>query len=237
MKPESSQLIHVGISYVTAPLITIDKHTYLGFQQAIHSCGIEFDQAAHQENRIIVTRQSPTPLQLTVNVLPPQLGQLLVVAPQPQRTLNSFVQEAEAVIEAFTETWPAQNRQIVGCDVTIRKLYEATKPHAFEELWEDLLGQSAQSLTAFGRPVLGGGLRFVMPPVAQDGDEPRQIEVKIESYLRATNKLFVEVQFAWPQPAPPGKPFGVKERLLAVSAYIESEVLDFATGGSQNGHR
>jgi hypothetical protein len=174
---------------------------------------------------------------MTVNVLPPQLGQLLVVAPKPQRSLSSFVQEVEAAVDAFRKTWPAQSRQVVGCDVTVRKLIEATRAHAFQELWEDLLGQSAQSLSVFGRPVLGGGLRFVMPPVAQDGQEPKQIEVKVESYLRATNKLFVETQFAWPQPAPPGVPFEPGKRLFAVNEFIDDHVLGFLSGGGENARR
>ena len=50
------------------------------------------------------------------------------------------------------------------------------------------------------RPVAGGGLRLLMPPHADNGGEPVSIEVRIESFLRETNKLFVETVFTWPQP-------------------------------------
>jgi hypothetical protein len=48
--------------------------------------------------------------------------------------------------------------------------------------------------------VLGGGLRLVMPPV-KEGAEPVQIEIKIESFFRESQKLFIETFFVWPQPS------------------------------------
>jgi len=230
MKPQSRRIIHVGINFVTAPPPVIDSRSYLGFQQAILSHGLEFTQVTHQEKKIIVTRQVPTALQLTVNVLGPQVGQILVVAPQPGRSLELFIQEVEAAVEAFHATWPAQNRQVIGCDATLRDLYETTSEHAFQELWEGRLKQSSQSLTALGRPVLGGGLRFVMPPLAEE-PEPVQIEVKIESFLKDTSKIFVEARFTWTQPTAPGRLFNPRERLLQVNTYVEDQVVAFIMGG------
>ena len=231
MKPGSRRIIHIGINFITAPSPVIDPQSYLEFQRAVLSWGLEFTQVAHQENKIIVMRQVPTPLQLTISVLGPQVGQLLIVAPRLERSLEAFIQEAEAAVEAFLATWPVQNRQIISCDVTLRSLYETTREHAFKELWEDRLGQSPHSLAVFGRPVLGGGLRLVMPTLPEE-QESVQIEVKIESYLKDTNSIFVETQFTWPQPAMPGSPFDPRERLLRVDAYIENQVLAFILGES-----
>jgi hypothetical protein len=64
------------------------------------------------------------------------------VAPNPKGTLELFIQEAEAAIDAYKEVWEASNRQIVKADATIRQLCETTSPHAFQELWESRLGQS-----------------------------------------------------------------------------------------------
>jgi hypothetical protein len=110
-------------------------------------------------------------------------------------------------------------------------LYETSAEHAFQELWEMRLRQPPDSLAVLGRPVLGGGLRFVMPPQPDD-PEPVQIEVKIESFLRDTKKIFVETQFAWPSPMSPGAPFPVN-RLEQVNKYIEESVISFITGGSR----
>ena len=227
MKPQSRDIIHMGVNFVISPPPIINRQNYLGFQQALVSHGIEFANAAYKEPKIEVAREAPAPLQIMVGVLVPQpLGQLVIVAPLPARDLEYFIKETEAVVGAFDATWPVQQKQIISCDATLRDLYETTSEHAFKELWETRLGQSPNSLAAFGRPVWGGGLRFVMPPQPND-PKPVQIEVKIESFLRDTKKIFVETQFTWPQSMPPGEPFDPGARLRQVDKYIEDQVLAF----------
>jgi len=155
------------------------------------------------------------------------LGQLIVVAPQPARSLETFVQEVEFVAAAFEVSWPAPQRQIIKRDVTLRDLYETTSKHAFQELWEVDLGQTSESLEALGGPVQGGGLRFVMPP---HPGRRAQVEVKIESYLADSSKIFIETQFAWPEPTSPGVSFDPRERLEEVDRYSTKEVQTFLLG-------
>ncbi|MBE3142684.1 MAG: hypothetical protein IMZ61_02005 [Planctomycetes bacterium] len=69
-----------------------------------------------------------------------------------------------------------------------------------------------------------------MDPIQEE--MPAQIEVKIESFLLDTKKIFVETQFTWPMPTNPGAPFGVRERLSQMNAYIEKQVSFFMTGDS-----
>ena len=146
-------------------------------------------------------------------------------------SLDLLTREAEAAVRAFEATWGKERRQIISSDAAFRDLYETSAEHAFQELWEQRLGQSAQSLAILGRPVLGGGLRFVMPPLP-DEVEPLQIEVKIESFLRDTKKLFVETQFAWPAPTSPGAPFDPAGKLKQLDDYIEHVVTSFLVGGT-----
>ncbi len=230
MNPESRVTIHMGINFVVSPLPTIDMERNLNFQQSLVGQGIDFAKVDFKEGELSVTREVPTLLQVRVAALGPPTGQLLILAPQPRRPLTLFAKEAEAVVRAFDSTWPEKRRQIVSCDATLRDLYEASGEHAFQELWETRLRQSPDSLAVLGRPVLGGGLRFVMPPRA-DEPEPVQIEVKIESFLRDTKKIYVETQFTWPTPRPPGVTFDPQNRLKQVDAYIENEVILFITGG------
>jgi hypothetical protein len=234
MKINSRLVIHTGINFVTIPMPIISSSTYLSFQQAIISDGLEFVRAENPQNSIILTRETPSILQITVNTLESQIGQLLIVSPQPKGSLDLFIQESEAAIHAFETVWPAQNRQIIKADATIRELYETTYPHAFKELWENRLGQSSQALAPFGRPIRGGGLRFVMEPISEDMPMPVQIEVKIESYLLDTNKIFVETQFAWPMPTNPGAQFEVRERLTKMNTYIQNQVSSFMTGATND---
>lgn len=232
MYPESRVTIHMGINFVVSPMPTIDMERNLNFQESLVRQGIDFSKVDFKERQILVIREAPTPLHVKVAALGPPTGQLLILAPHPQRPLSLFVREAEAVIEAFCSTWPEERRQIISCDATLRDLYEASGEHAFQELWETRLGQSRASLEILGRPVLGGGLRFVMPPQADDPDAV-QMEVKIESFLRDTKKVFVETQFTWPTPRPPGAAFNPRDRLQQVDAYVDNQVVSFITGGSR----
>src|SRR3972149_4808292 len=227
MKPQSRHIIHIGVNFVISPPPLIDlRSSYLDFQKNLITNGIEFSNAMCQERTIQVVRNGPSPLQITVAALTPQIGQLVIVAPHPERPVSYFTKEASAIVEAFNQTWPAQPKQIISCDATVRDLYETTSEHAFKELWESRLGQSLDSLGAFGRPILGGGLRFVMPSLPNE-PEPAQIEVKIESFLEDVKKIFIETQFTWPQPATPNAPLDPERRLNQVNEYIEREVMRF----------
>ncbi len=229
MKPYSRYIIHLGINFITIPAPTITSRISTVFQQEIISGGLDFVRAENLEDRIILTREDPSPLQISVGMLPHQSGQVLIVAPNPKGSLDLFIQETESALEAFEKIWPAHNRQIIKSDATIRQLYETTGEHAFQELWEKRLGQSSQALKAFGRPIRGGGLRFVMDPLPYE-EEPANIEVKIESFLRDATKIFVETQFNWLRTTEPGSSFAVRERLTRMNEYIEDKVQTFLSG-------
>jgi len=228
MKTQSRVIIHAGINFMSAPAPLISQQTLLLFQQAVMTQGLEYQRVETAKNTISLFRESPSPLQILVASNEAQMGQLLITAPQPKGPLDLFIKEAEAAIQAYESVWQAPNRQLIHVDSTIRQLYETTSPHAFQELWESRLGQSSQALSVFGRPIRGGGLRFVMDPVAEE--LPAQIEVKIESFLADTTKIFVEMQFTWPVPAIAQASFSVKERIEAMNNYIETHVQPFLSG-------
>jgi hypothetical protein len=229
MQSGERYILHLGINFVTIPAPIITPQSALAFQQAVITSGLDYVRAENPKGQVILTRETPSPLQITVSALEPQVGQILVVAPNPKGTLDLFIKEAEAAVEAFETVWRAQNRQIIKSDGTIRELHAIAGKHAFQELWERRLGQSSEALAAFGRPVRGGGLRFVMDPL-QDEDKPVQIEVKIESFLRDTTKMFVETQFTWLKATQPGAPFAVREKLYQMNSYIEHHVYNFISG-------
>lgn len=229
MKPHSRKIIHVGINFLTIPTPVINNQSSLLFQQAIIANGLDYIRTENPKNQITLIREEPSLLQISVNALEPQYGQVLVVAPNLKCSLDLFIQETEAALKAFESVWISPNRQIIKCDSTIRDLYETTSQHAFQELWEKRLGQPSQSLASFGRPIRGGGLRFVMDPLLNE-DDPVQIEVKIESFLRDTTKIFMETQFIWLKPTSPGVSFNARERLLLINNYIENQVNAFITG-------
>lgn len=230
MKPHSRFIIHLGINFIVIPAPVVNHQTSLLFQQAILSNGLEFSRTENPKNQIILIRESPSPLQMSVGMQEPPVGQVLIVAPQPKGSLDLFIQETEAALQSFEAVWAAPNRQIIKCDATIRELHETTSAHAFQELWENRLGQPSHSLAAFDRPIRGGGLRFVMDPLPDEG-EPTQIEVKIESFLRDTTKIFLETIFTWSKPTAPGASYDARGRLSQMNSYIENKVHSFLSGG------
>jgi len=226
MLPDSRQTLYMGIHFVIAPAPRIKPQTNLKFQQSLVEHGIEFVNVAFREHEILIERPTPTPLVIRVLATrPPAIGELVVVAPQSGSGLELFVKESEAVIEAFRATWPAK-RQVLASDVTFRDFYETSAPHAFQELWEEFLGQSRDDLSTLGWSIQGGGLRFVVPPNPGD-PEPVEIQLRIESFLQDTKKIWVESIFKWVQPMPPGTPMDSRSRLSQVDHYVENHVVPF----------
>lgn len=238
MKPQSRRIIHVGINFLTIPPPIISPQTALVFQQAILNQGLEYQDVRLPPNQIILLRETPSPLQVNIGLSPDlQIGQILIVGENIKASvgLELFIQETEAVMNAFQNIWSSPNSQIIRNDSTIRELYETTSQHAFQELWEQRLGQTSQALATFGRPIRGGGLRFVMDPLLDDKD-PAQIEVKVESFLADTSKIFVETQFNWTTPSRQQGQFNARERLEQMNEYIEKHIISFISGekGSDN---
>lgn len=225
----------MGINFVVSPFSALDMKGYVRFQESLVTQGVDFTNGDSGEDEFVILRTTSEPLEIKVKALleAPSVGQLVVVAGQPNRTLDFFIREVKSIVDAFEATWPTvkKSRQLIRCDATLRDLFEASQEHAFQELWEERLGQSSDVLQSFGRPVLGGGLRFVMPPQPSD-EEDIQIEVKIESFLRDTKKIYVETQFVWPQ-VPQGAALNPDRRLRQLDDYVEECVIPFVVGDSE----
>jgi len=59
------------------------------------------------------------------------------------------------------------------------------------------------------------------------------IEVKIESFLNDIRKIFLETQFTWNRPQPPGSPLDPGKRLEALDDFIQNEVVRFVMGDDE----
>ena len=229
MRPDSRQSLHFGVNFVFAPLPVLGGARARQFQQFLAEEGVEFQQTGTQPEALVFQRTGPAPLEVRVAQIPPQLGQLLVIAAQPNRLLVDFEADAVVVCEVFRRAWPG-NFQVVARDCTIRHLYQSQGDHAFQYLWERRLNQRGEQLAQFKRPVLGGGLRFVMPPLEGDPNSA-QVEVKIESFLVDSSKIFVDVGFAWPRPVEPNAPMDPVGMLHEVDSFASGEAVEFILGG------
>lgn len=191
------------------------------------SGALVFDQTQRTPGGIVLVRQAP-PLHVTVGLVGPGLAQLLIAAPQPNRPLVSFIEDAEMVVVAYRRVWSGPI-QIVRRDCTLRYLYAVREGHAMQFLWERRLHQTEDALSALGRPVLGGGLRLVMPPRPTLPDDAG-VESKIESFLSDSRQLFLETQFIWETPAPPGMEPDPRPLIEAVDAFNDGPLTNFVAG-------
>jgi hypothetical protein len=225
MQKDSRKTIYAGVNFVFAPTPNLGMENRLEFQRMSEEIGIQLTEFRLEGNRFISLRRTSMPIEVLIGVTAPQIGQIRIVAPEMgARSLGGFASEADDIVEIFSRIWPAH--QIIACDATIRDLYDASGQHAFQELWEGRLHQPQNSIGALNRPVLGGGLRLVMPPTSEDPSDPL-VELKIESYLKDTKKFFIEAQFQWQRPQPPGAKLDPENRLITVDNFIQNETLNF----------
>ncbi|HMD88182.1 MAG TPA: hypothetical protein VKF38_03375 [Anaerolineaceae bacterium] len=229
MKKETRKTIYAGVNFIVSPPPGMGLESRLEFQRQLSEENIELTDIKFDNQRWMGVRSNPMPIQVTVGLIAPAIGQLLIVVPElGGRTLEHFGEEACDIARSFSNIWP--KRQILGCDVTIRDLYDADSEHAFQEIWEGLLHQPTERMNAFGRPILGGGLRFVMPQIGADTTKP-VIEVKVESFLQDTHKIFLDVSCNWPTPQPLEFPLDPEIRINYVDNFIQKQVIDFIIGG------
>ena len=227
MRSDTKQGFHFGTNFLFAPAVGYEPAALLQFHQALAQTSIVFDQTQRTPTGMAFVRQGP-PLHVTVGLVGPGIGQLLIAAPQPARPLISFIEDAEMIVHAYRGVWPGPI-QVVRRDCTLRYLYAVREGHAMQFLWERRLHQSEDTLSALGRPVLGGGLRLVMPPRPQIPDDAG-VEVKIESFLSDSRQLLLESQFIWETPAAPGAEPDPRPLIEAVDAFIDGPLTLF-TGG------
>jgi hypothetical protein len=228
MKPDSVIKIHLGVNLVIAPFPSINQTSSIAFQQSIVTHGLEYQKVINEENKLVLIREKPTPLQITLGLVnAPNIGQMIIIAPNPNRPINVFINEAETVAQAFLSVWNAPY-QVLASDTSIKELHETSTDHAFQEIWEERLKQPHDSLLFFDRPVRAGGLRFILDP--KSGEEnPVRIEVKIESLIDNSKKISIETQFFYLRP-PPGSGFDIGKRIEDTNSYVTNQVYNFLKG-------
>jgi hypothetical protein len=225
---QSRQSIYFDISYVIAREWPGDAMRRLEFQKSLAEKKLDFCQVTTGQRDMTLVRVEQSPLQVKTASLGPQVSGIWVISENPVYALELFGKEADAACEAYRQTWPGEPVQILQCSARIRHLYSCQE-HAFKYLWEDRLGQKPEDFHYLGkRPVLGGGLRLVMPPVKED-TEPIQIEIKIESFFRESKKMFIETFFLWPKPVllAENAKFDNQSRLKTVEKYAAEDVCRF----------
>ncbi|MHC4659955.1 MAG: hypothetical protein ACYS83_12405, partial [Planctomycetota bacterium] len=207
---ESRQSIYFEVSYVIANEFPSDTMERLNFQQSLAERQLDFPQAAAGTHNFTLIRTEPSPLQVKAASLGPRVSNISTSSKRPIHRLELFSKEAEAVCDAYRQTWLKQQCQILQCSARIQHLYSC-QGHAFKYLWEERLGQEPQDFSY------------------KEEAEPVQIEIKIESFFPELGKILIETFFVWPKPRLLAKneKFDPELRLRGVEKYAINEVCDF----------
>lgn len=231
---QSKTTIFFSVQYLLAAQWMPERARTVEFEKALLENGLDFAQTQSLPNAFMLVRTQSSPLQVKLESPGPQVVSLLVSASNPTYDREMFSRDAEAVTQAFLRTWPSDHYQTLNVVSKIHHLYSA-QSHAFQYLWEQRLGQSPEDFRVLGgRPVAGGGLRLVMPPHAAEGGEPISIELRLESFLREPQKIFIETTFTWPRPQVivPQQGFNPQRYIEQTEQFAAEEVWNFLTRGA-----
>jgi hypothetical protein len=227
MLEHTRQSIHFGVGGVFTPQPVCDPPHALEFQRELAAHGLAFSTTNVQTAAIVLSRAAP-PLEVRVQQPGPMVGSFAVVAQNPQRVLEDFVDEVRTVQAAFGKAWPGAI-QLVQREVSMQYVYDVASGDAFKFLWEERLGRRQSELGMLGRPVLGGGLRFVMPPTETDEENANATVVQIESLFADRRKLWVNIQRQWMSPRPMDE-LHPELLLQEVDQYEKTEIVAFING-------
>jgi len=232
---QSKTTSYMHVQFLLATGWSAERVKTVEFQKALLDSGLDFTQTNVYDRGFLLNRVQPSPLQVKLDASGPQVMTLQIVSQNPQYDLDLFCRDCQAAVAGYVRTWPSEHYQLLSATAKIHHLY-SSKTHAFQYLWENRLGQRPQDFRTLGnRPVAGGGLRLLMPPHATEGAEPVSIELRVESFLRETNKLFVETVFTWPKPRILKKEEDFAPQLLmeSVEHFAANEVWNFITQSRQ----
>jgi hypothetical protein len=124
LRPDTKQAFHYGTNFLFAPAAGYEPGALLQFQQTLaQTSSVVFDQTQRTPLGMVFMRQGP-PLHVTVGIVGPGIGQLLIAAPQPNRPLGSFIEDAEIVVQSYRRVWPGPI-QVVRRDCTLRRPRDA----------------------------------------------------------------------------------------------------------------
>jgi hypothetical protein len=227
---ESRRVIHIGLNYVIGPKKPLTVDEKLQFQKELSMIGLEADNTAKKEGGIgIKSRYEGSTVIVETSMTSANAGQLLILMPDnPNTSLYPQIADAVGAIysKVFTDPKPQAFPSRDGC---VRKLYSCGPdyPHAFKYIWENMLGKTQADLSPLGGSIAGGGLRFVVPAVAE---KPVETEVRIESLLKDPTQLWVEARMKWLQPDKFENGFKAGELFKQINDFIDENVTSFMLG-------
>lgn len=218
--------VHYGVGCVFMPQPVLDQAHALDFQRALGKHGLVFNQTQMVQGGLMLARPAPG-LEVRLTHMGPATA-LAVLAPEPSGTLDEFLDEADVVYQGYSATWSGQPLQVMQREATIRQLYDVANDHAFQFLWETRLRCQQKELEVFGRPVLGGGIRLMIPPSSPQADEP-QADIRIESLFADPKKLFIEMTMKWGVPQVQ-EVLDPRPMMVEADRFLANEVVAFITG-------
>lgn len=241
MIEHSRQTIQLSVGFLVGPALELDEQRVAAFRARLEEEDVRFEHAEHADSTVVLTRLAPSSLQVQVasgqvggGPEPVPVTQVVVASAVGQdvavASVADFAGAAHEVTDVLRDVWPGIE-YVLGWNTGVRALFATATEHSFQYLWEQRLGQSTEELAVFGRPVLGGGLRLVFPPVQEEGEQ-FQAEVRVESFLEDVRRIYVEVNLAngTPEPVSAMNPTAL---VHATEEFLVGRLLPFLRGGEQ----
>ncbi|HEX2189608.1 MAG TPA: hypothetical protein VHG51_11950 [Longimicrobiaceae bacterium] len=241
MIEHSRQTIQFNVGFLVGPALELDEQRFAAFRSRLEEEDIRFEHAEQGDSTAVLTRLSPSSLQVQLasgqaggGPEPVPVTQVVVATAigqdVPVASVADFADAAHEVTDVLRDVWP-EIEFVLGWNAGVRALFAASTEHSFQYLWEQRLRQPTEELSVFGRPVLGGGLRLVFPPVQEEGEQ-HQAEVRVESFLEDVRRIYVEVNLASGSPEPVSA-MNPTALVQATEEFLVGRVLPFLGGGGQ----
>ncbi len=206
---DSHQLRSIRIAYVFPGQPRIERNDSMAFYDRLSSEGVALSQFSHDETALKLsdTRGGKPPD--VFNVVVDHRGQntrLLVYEDFPTDPLSLFLKQADVVWECFGQVW--ESKRLGGqpqlTEVKIRMTAAVEGGDSREYLGDRILRIRHDGLQKLGRRVHGVGINLVIPIQVGDADADEiplngaQGNLRIESLLDDSSRLFLECRVTWP---------------------------------------
>ena len=113
INPETRTSVHFSINYVLAMGWEPGKPKTVDFQKALLDNGLDFSQTNVRGNTFTLLRSQPSNLTVKLEAPAQHLSSVQVIAQNPSYDSEMFLQEASAVMDAYQQSWPAEQYQII----------------------------------------------------------------------------------------------------------------------------
>lgn len=206
MIPETLSARSYRFAFVFAGQPQMKREDNLKFYDSLTAQGIDFPTFEQKKEEIILQNVGVSGPRNVMRVSVGHFGdkfRLLVLEDFPSRSMEIFLQIADASWKVFREVWKPPEQGLVLAEVTLHYTAAAKGGNATEYLLRSCLRLPKEALTSLERRLSGVGIRLVGPvEVVPDNVKiplsNADFNMHIETLLEDPSRLYLQVTTKWP---------------------------------------